>query len=68
MGFFGGAKPCDRTVSNAFVKAISDYASLLFVFLDFTGDPSSYQESSKTENFHEIFNTKETSNCYRFLP
>lgn len=61
MGFFGGAKTCDRSVSNDFVKSISGSVFLLFIFLVFTGDPSSLEGSSETVNDDEI------SNCYGFF-
>lgn len=57
LGFFGGAKICEISVSIIFEKSISKSAFLFFVFLNF-GDPfSSAGTSGSAEKLQ--FNFKE---------
>lgn len=51
LGFLGGEKTSDRSLSKAFVKSISTAACFLFFgFLVVTGDPFSFTTSSEPEN------------------
>lgn len=61
LGFFGGAKTSDISLSNAFVKSMSTSASFLFLgFLVVNGDPFSVGGSSEPTKQNIYFKTEDS--------